>query len=67
MSNDNQTAYLLDQYKLCVEMADRVSSRRIQTNQFYLSLLSALLAIVAFSLNKDSSISYASQFVLFPI
>lgn len=35
---------LLDQYKLCVEMADRVSSRRQTANAFYLSISSTFLA-----------------------
>jgi hypothetical protein len=38
--------HLLEQYKLYVEMADRVSNRRAQTNQFYVSVISALLGIV---------------------
>lgn len=40
-------AHLLDQYKLYVEMADNISARRAQANQFYISVLSALLAVVA--------------------
>jgi hypothetical protein len=67
MNTNNNTPFLLEQYKLCVEMADRVSSRRIQTNQFYLSLLTALLGIVAFALNKDSTLIHIHYFVLFPI
>jgi uncharacterized membrane protein YidH (DUF202 family) len=39
---------LIEQYRLYVEMADRVSQRRIQTNQFYIALLSALLVILTF-------------------
>ncbi|MFI9029536.1 hypothetical protein [Streptomyces sp. NPDC053560] len=38
---------ILEQYKLCVEMADRVSARRNLTNTFFLSLNSAVVAIVA--------------------
>ncbi|MFF7039887.1 hypothetical protein ACIP4T_22190 [Streptomyces massasporeus] len=38
---------VLDQYKLCVEMADRVSARRNLTNTFFLSLNSAVVAAVA--------------------
>ncbi|NPA80723.1 MAG: hypothetical protein GXO29_06720 [Thermotogae bacterium] len=37
---------LLEQYKLYVEMADRVSDRRERTNRFYISLLSALMALI---------------------
>ena len=39
--------HLLEQYKLYVQMADNVSARRSQTNQFYISVVSALLAVVA--------------------
>lgn len=38
---------LLEQYKLYVEMADRISERRMQTNKFYISLLSGLLALLS--------------------
>jgi hypothetical protein len=38
---------LLEQYKLYVEMADRVSSRRIDANKFYISLLTALIALLS--------------------
>jgi hypothetical protein len=40
-----QTA-VLDQYKLCVEMADRISGRRSVTNTFFLSLNSAVVAVL---------------------
>jgi len=39
--------HLLEQYKLYVKMADNVSSRRAQTNIFYISLLSGLLAVLS--------------------
>jgi hypothetical protein len=34
--------YLLEQYKLVVEMADRISERRQGVNNFYIGILSAL-------------------------
>jgi hypothetical protein len=40
-------AALLEQYKLYVEMADRVSNRRIEINKFYISLLSGLLVLLS--------------------
>jgi len=46
-------AHLLEQYKLYVEMADRVSSRRVQTASFYTSILSALLALLSITSNKE--------------
>ncbi len=44
---------LLEIYKLHVEMADRVSQRRLQTNRFYIALLSGLFAFVTLLFNKD--------------
>lgn len=38
-----QSDEIIDVYKLSVEMADRISSRRGQANQFYLALESLLL------------------------
>ena len=49
----NFKAHILDQYKLYVEMTDRVSSRRVQIASFYISILSALLALLPIISNKD--------------
>jgi len=38
--------HLIEQYKLYVEMTDRISDRRERTNRFYISLLSVLLALL---------------------
>ncbi|NKQ38792.1 MAG: hypothetical protein HF967_04855 [Methanosarcinales archaeon] len=38
--------HLLEQYKLYVEMADRISDRRERTNMFYISLLSVFLTLI---------------------
>ena len=43
---DNYQAHLLEQYKLYVEMADRVSQRRDQSNRFYVTSVSALVALL---------------------
>lgn len=48
-------AHLLEQYKLYVEMMDKVTERRGQTNAFYISLLSALLALSSLLVNKDNA------------
>jgi hypothetical protein len=37
---------LLEQYKLCVEMADRISSRRSLANNFFLSLNTLLISVI---------------------
>ena len=45
--------HLIEQYKLYVEMADRVSTRRAQTNRFYISLLSGLLALLSLVVTRE--------------
>lgn len=44
---------LLEQYKLYVEMMDRTSSRRGQTNNFYISFLSGILALLSLLIDKN--------------
>ena len=44
---------LIEQYKLYVEMADRISARRSETNKFYISLLTALLAALLLVVEKN--------------
>ncbi|HEY6794679.1 MAG TPA: hypothetical protein VI248_08350 [Kineosporiaceae bacterium] len=39
------SAALLEQYKLCVEMADRVSARRTAANSFFLTLNTTVLTL----------------------
>ena len=39
--------HLLEEYKLYVEMADRISQRRDQSNRFYSALLTGLLAVIS--------------------
>ncbi len=43
---DNYQAHLLEQYKLYVDITDKISARRNQVNSFYISLLSGLLAFI---------------------
>lgn len=53
---DHYRQHLFDQYKLAVEMADRVSARRMQANTFFLAVNTGLLTVFA-SLAKDKIIS----------
>lgn len=48
---ESYPADLLDQYKLVVEMADRVSARRATANSFFVTVESAL--VTAFGLADD--------------
>lgn len=46
--NDKWYSHLLDQYKLYVEMADRISNRRASANSYFLSVNSAIIAFVGY-------------------
>src|SRR5476649_2273108 len=38
---DKALPFILDQYKLCVEMADRMSARRVLTNNSFITMMGA--------------------------
>ena len=44
---DKFQEHLLDQYKIYVELADRVTERRHKTNQFYSSLFSISIPLIS--------------------
>lgn len=53
--NEKWYSHLLDQYKLYVEMADRISQRRTTANSYFLSINSAILAFVGYITSTNSS------------
>ncbi len=44
----NYKNHILEQYKLYVEMADRISQRRVTTNTFFISINTFLITITTF-------------------
>lgn len=56
-------AHLLEQYKLYVEMADRISSRRQSANSFFLSLNTALFPSMGYLILKSKEGCQLSVFV----
>ncbi len=61
---ENFHEHLLEQYKLYVEMMDKVTERRGQTNTFYISLLSGLLALLSLLVNKDNNLFSGDRNIL---
>ncbi|MDC1512882.1 hypothetical protein N8456_02135 [Porticoccaceae bacterium] len=55
--NEKWHSHLLEQYKLYVEMADRISQRRTSANTYFLSVNSAILAFVGY-LTSESTPDY---------
>jgi len=48
-------SHLLEQYKLYVEMADRISGRRMTTNTFFLTLQTGLVALLGLLIKEQPS------------
>lgn len=57
--------HLLEQYKLYVEMADRISSRRNLANVFFLTLNTSAISIIGLIYQIDKT-EYKSIFLIFP-
>ncbi|MEU7098834.1 hypothetical protein AB0A66_10955 [Streptomyces longwoodensis] len=55
-------AAVLEQYKLCVEMSDRISARRNAANTFFLTVNSGLIA--AFAVSGGSGLSAAPRWAV---
>ena len=49
-----ETGILMEQYRLFVEMMDRVADRRQNANSFFFSLSAGLFAAIAFLYSKDT-------------
>jgi hypothetical protein len=63
-SGADEASFLLEQYKIYVEMADRVSARRGRTNTFFLTLNSAIFAAIGFVWGRAAH--PASWLLVFP-
>ena len=47
--------YLFEQYKLYVESIERVSDRRLKTNEFFLAINTATIAAIGFAFGKGGN------------
>jgi hypothetical protein len=56
LDDEKLRSVLVDQYKLYVEMADRISARRQNANTFALSVNTALIALVGYVQTQDSTV-----------
>jgi len=52
---DKYKSHLLEQYKLCVVMADKISSRRATANNFFVSLNTLLITVIGILSRLGSS------------
>ncbi len=65
-SNEKYQDHLFEQYKLYVEMADRLSERRMVANTFFLTLHTLIIGIAGFSYESLLSLPYKG-FLIFPL
>lgn len=61
----DEKVVLLEQYKLYVEMADRVSQRRAESNRFYMTILSSILVVLSIVIEKQIFSEY--QLIMFAL
>lgn len=55
--------HILEMYKMYVEMADNISKRRMETNNFFISINTLLLSIMTFLLNYDGLTVYGKTWI----
>jgi hypothetical protein len=55
---------LMEQYKLYVEMADKLSSRKDEANKFYVSLLTGVLALLSIVFSRGSFEIFTAVIIL---
>lgn len=56
--------HILEQWKTCVEMADKISERRVNSNEFFLTLNSAIVAFsVLFEYEKEILVAIIGLFI----
>jgi hypothetical protein len=58
---------ILEQYKLCVEMADRISARRALANAFFLTLNSAVLTTIGVLWKEPPHLPHSLALYLIPL
>lgn len=68
-SKEQYFNHILEQYKMAVEMADRVSARRNLTNTFFLTLHTLLITTIGFVYEKGpkTTDSWLNVFLLIPL
>jgi len=63
--DDKRRTAILEQYKLCVEMADRISARRALANTFFVTINAAVLTLIGTGLGRN--IEVRPTVLLFPL
>ncbi len=61
---DKYIEYLLEQYKIYIVSAEKISDRRQKTNEFFLGLNTALVALLGFVVTKMSQVETISILIL---
>ena len=64
---DRETQLALDQYKLYVEMADKISERRTHANSFFVTMNSSLITVYGIATAKESIIQGGPWSWLVPV
>jgi hypothetical protein len=58
---------LMEQYKLYLEMLDRISERRQHANSFFLSINTGVCALIGYMFSKDAAVELKGFFWMTPL
>lgn len=64
--NETYNHLLMEQYKVYVEMADRINARRSLANTFFLTFHAVIISILGLSLSRSPSVVHVGL-LLFPL
>lgn len=67
LSDENKEKFLFEQYKLYIKSAEKISDRRQKSNEFFLTLNTAILATIGFAISKGKNIMPSLFFILIGI
>ena len=62
---NNYTEHLIDQYKIYIESAEKISDRRLETNKFFLTLNTAVIGLFGFIEAKNPGQITSNDFTPF--
>ena len=64
MDNEAYQRSLMEQYKICVEISDRISARRSWLNTFFITVNTVVLGTIGLSLSRSSSVPQAGLLLI---
>ena len=55
----------IEQYKICLDMAEKVTERRLKTNSFFIGLISAIVSLLSMAISSSFFVESRTAVVFF--